>query len=259
MNQNEILHHPGQTTDDVLLDEAVIGVNAKGEMQSWFHSGERPVRGQKNDKNLQYTNLNSKTKQFEIGETGTWIETFLTVDDYWLGWNHYPVQLIPSDGTDISQYDRPVSTCPSTLHEVRRVIDKKTMEAMDIYGLTNSSPAELTGLNRSWNHAPEISDPVGCEALGYEKRERAYKFDRQDEKMSFKILATKENPIVNLAIVISNWKNDNPEDVSLHLNGKSLRKGKDYKSGIETDTRGKNVLVLWLEYTSEVTNSFIIE
>lgn len=259
MNQNEILHHPGQTTDEVLLDEAVIGANTIGETQSWFHSGKAPLKGQKNDKNLQFTNLNSKTKQFEIGETGTWVETFLTVDDYWQGWNHYPVQLIPSDGTDISQYDRPVSTCPSTLHEVRRIIDKKTMEAMDIYGLTYNSPSGLTSLNRSWNHAPEVSDANRCISLGYEKRERAYKFDRQAEKMDFKIMSTEESPIANLAIVISNWKTANPKEVSLHLNGRLLTYGKDYKSGIETDTDGKNALVLWLEYSSIAPVSFIIE
>jgi hypothetical protein len=251
MNQNEILHHPGQTTDDVLLDETVIGANLKGETQSWYHSGKAFLKGQKNDKNLQYTNLNSGTKQFEIGEPGTWIETFLTVEDYWNGWNHFPVQLIPSDGTDISQYDRPVSTCPSTLHEVRRVIDKKTMEAMDIYGLTNKKITDLTPLNRSWNNAPEVSDVKGCISNGYEKRERAYKFTGQADEMSFKISATDEKPVENIALIINNWRTSNTDNLSLTLNGKLLTSGREYKKGIEIGTDGKYVLVLWLEYSSD--------
>ena len=143
MNQNEILHQPGQTTDDVLLDEAVIAADTDGETQSWFRSKSSTMKDLKNDKNLQFTNLNSRTKQFEIGETGTWVETFLSKDVYWNGWNHYPVQLIPSDGTAVLQYDRPASTCPSTLHEVRRVVDDKTIEAMNIYGLTNNTVESL--------------------------------------------------------------------------------------------------------------------
>jgi hypothetical protein len=269
MNQNEILHQPGQTTDNVLMNEAVIGANTKGETQSWYRSkpgsGNHPteISNQqnqvKNDKNLQFTNLNSKTKQFEIGEIGTWIETFILNDVYWNGWNHYPVQLIPSDGTCIYQYDRVVSSCPSTLHEVRRIIDHKTMEAMVIYGLTYNSPASLTSLNRSWNYAPEVAEVNGCISLGYEKRERAYKFTRHANAMSFKLLATEEKPVKNLAIVVSNWKSNIADDVSLTLNGMSLISGKDYRKGIETDTDGKNVLVLWLEYSSNESTSIRIQ
>lgn len=259
MNQNEILHHPGQTTSDVLFDEAVIGVDINGETRSWYHSKEVAQPERRAEMNLQFTNLKSKTKQFEIGEIGTWIETFLTVDDYWNGWNHYPVQLIPGDGTDISQYDRPSSTCPSTLHEVRRTIDKKTIEAMVLYGLTLSDPEGLTGLNRSWNYAPEISDVNGCISHGYEKRERAYKIKRVADEMRFKILATEEKPLANLAIIIYNWGNNNADDLSLTLNGRSLYPGKDYRKGIELDTEGENVLVLWLEYSSTGTTTFLIQ
>jgi len=259
MNQNEILHQPGQTTDDVLLDEAVIVANTEGETQTWYRSKHEPSNDLKGDKNLQFTNLNSMTKQFEIGEIGTCVKILLSRDNYWYGWNHYPVQLIPSDGTEVSQYDRPASTCPTTLLEVRRIIDNKTMEAMDIYGLTFDTPASLTSLNRSWNSAPEVADVNGCISLGYEKRERAYKFTRQDDAMSFKILATNEKPVSNLALVISNWKSNKADDISLTLNGKVLIPGKDFRKGIETDTDGKNELVLWLEYSSNDTTTFLIQ
>jgi hypothetical protein len=274
MNQNEILHQPGQTTEDVLLDEAVIVANAKGETQSLYRSKpdslmdlrgltgiarQQRYKQLKNDKNLQFTNLNSKTKQFEIGEIGTWVQTFLAEDVWWKGWNHYPVQLIPSDGTVVYQYDRIASSCPSTLNEVRRIIDKKTMEAMDIYGLTYKSPAGLTSLNRSWNYAPEVSDATGCISLGYEKRERAYMFTRNSDSMRFKIMATKEKPIENISLVIGNWKYNDIEDVSVTINGNLLSSGKDYRKGLETDPDGNNVLVLWLEYSSYETVSLIIQ
>jgi hypothetical protein len=187
MNQNEILHQPGQTTADVLMDNAVILANSEGETQKWYRSKAEPGKRLFEEMNLQYSNLNSKTKQFEIGEVGSWISGWLANDVSWYGLNHYSVQLIPSDGTVVYQYDRPSSTCPTTLGEVRRKIDNKTIEAMNIYGLTNNTVENLTNLNRSWNYAPEVSEDIGCISLGYEKRECAYKFRMQNDTMSFSL------------------------------------------------------------------------
>ena len=54
--------------------------------------------------------------------------------------------------------------------------DGNNIEAMVMYGLTDKQPGALTALNRSWNFAPEVTDTNGCVSLGYEKRERAFKF-----------------------------------------------------------------------------------
>ncbi|MCK4820437.1 hypothetical protein KA005_32025, partial [bacterium] len=86
-------------------------------------------------------------------------------------WNHYPVQLIPSDGTRTVLHDRTASFCPSTFKEFRRRVDEKTIEAMQIYGLTKLKPEELLSLNRFWNFTPQIIITSGREALEYHKAE----------------------------------------------------------------------------------------
>lgn len=259
MNQNEILHQPRQTTDDVLLDNAVIVANTDGNTQTWYRSKKEPSNDLQGERNLQFTNLNSKTKQFEIGEIGTWVQTFLEKDVYWVGWNHYPVQLIPSDGTVIYQYDRPASTCPTTLHEVRRIIDKKTMEALDIYGLTNSSPDSLTRLNRSWNYAPKIKDEIGCTSLGYMKSEKAYYFSKNADKMYFNIAATKEMPLENPSLVFKNWGKKNVKKIVVKINGRIMSDNAGLKKGIELDTDGIPMLVIWLKFSSEKSINMAIE
>jgi hypothetical protein len=273
MNQNEVLHHPGQTTEDVLLNDAVILGNENGELQTWYRHSKEPGRTLEGNKNLLYTNLNSSTKQFQIGEIGTDIRTHLRQDLYWNGWDHYPAQLIPSDGTRVHRYDRTVvpnrmipsdgtyiyrydraaSTCPSTFMEFRRKIDAATTEAMQIYGLTQSRPEELTPLNRSWNFAPRIIVKSGCVGLEFNKGEKAYYLRQEAEILQFQIMATKNSPIVNPAFVIKNFDGDS-DNVEVKINDHQV----DWKRGIELDTGGHPMLVIWIEYRSESSTDFKI-
>jgi hypothetical protein len=246
MNQHEVLSHPGLTTEDVLLDDAVTTSNEYGETQTWYRS--KPVSATDN-KNMQYINLNSHSKQFQIGEVGTRITLDLHREVYWTGWNHYPVQLIPSDGTAINQNDRPTSRCPATFREVRHQLDEKTVEAMQIYGLTKARPDDLTALNRSWNFPPEIMIESGCSSLGYQKNEKAYHLVKEGDSMKFRILATEESPVVNPAFVIKNWENNNMDNIELKINNQVLT-NTEHKIGLETDTDGSFMLIIWLKYTT---------
>lgn len=255
LNQNEILHQPGQTTDDVVYDAAVIIASTDGETETRYHSVPERRKLPKNW-NLQYLNLKSETKQFQIGEIGARSHTILHSDTYWRGWNHYPVQLIPSDGTRIHAYDRPASTCPATFYELQHK-DGQNIEAMVMCGLTNKKPEELTSLNRSWVFAPEVVDITGCKSHGYRKQERAFMFTAQDNAARFKIMATKEQPLENPAFVIANWSG-NDANISLKMNGEAKTRGSDYEVGIEVDTDGTYALVIWMEYSSTETVSFEI-
>jgi len=253
LNQNEVLHQPGQTTEDVLHDAAVIITNTDGETQARHRSAPQPKKLAANW-NLQYLNLKSETRQFEIGEVGAWSQTFLHSDVYWRGWNHYPVQLIPSDGTRVDRYDRPASSCPATMHELRHE-DGNNIEAMVMYGLTDKQPAALTRLNRSWNFAPAVVDCQGCQYHGYEKRERAFKFSRSNDVVAFTIRATPNRPLENPAFVVANWGGNN-SSVSLKIGGQTKVRGADYKTGIELDTDGGYTMVIWMPWSSTETVSF---
>jgi hypothetical protein len=260
MNQNELLHQPGQTTEDLLPDGAITVANTDGETQTWYHSRPVPSNPLTGDGrgNLQYMNLKGTTRHFEIAEAGGgWVESFLHFPEwpaFWTGWNHYPVQLIPSDGTVAVQYDRPVSTCTTTLHEIRRRIDDSHLEAMNLYGLTRDSVTALTPLNRSWNFAPTVSAMSGCIGSGYEKRERAFLFTRQEKEMTFTIKASDINPLYNPAFVIRNW-NDGTEAV-LKVNGVQWNPGPDFRRGVIIDTDGASTLVVWMRYSSVVKTEF---
>lgn len=243
MNQNEILHHPGQLTEELLYDDAVYTGNPAGELKAHRRLEARKAR---EEMNLLYTNLNASTKQFQIGEVGTRIDIHLYDDLWWNGWNHYPSQLIPSDGTVAFLYDRGGSSCPSTFREVRHKLDDTTTEAMQIYGLTQKQPSELLGLNRYWNFHPEISDVRGSEYIGFVKAERAYYLSRNDVSgLFFKVMASKDSPVVNPAFVIKNFAGD-AERLEVLING--VRK--TVEKGTETDEDGNVNLVVWMEYES---------
>jgi hypothetical protein len=243
LNQNEILCHPGQAPEDVMHNDAVIQANPSGQTRTIDRSSPPAKRGD-GDWNLQLINLKGQTKQFQIGEIGAWSQTFLNNDVYWRGWTHYPVQLIPSDGTRTVTYDRPSSTCPATFHELRHS-NGNNIEAMVMYGLTDKQPVELTALNRSWNFAPGVTDVAGCEFRGYEKRERAFKFKKTGAAVAFTVRATREQPLENPAFVIANWGRPN-SNVSLQINGQTKTRGTDYRAGIEVDPDGTHTLVIWL-------------
>ncbi|MEI7729140.1 MAG: LamG domain-containing protein [Verrucomicrobiota bacterium] len=253
LNQNEILCHPGQATEDVMNDAGVIIANTDGETVT-INRSDAPPKKRVGNWNLQYVNLKGQTKQFEIGEIGAWSQTFLHNEIYWRGWDHYPVQLIPSDGTRVHTYDRPASTCPATMHELRHK-DGNNIEAMVMYGLTDKQPGELTALNRSWNFAPAVTGTNGCVFLGFEKRERAFRFLKTAGRVTFTLGASQNQPLENPAFVIANW--GNPDNhVSLKINGQTKTRGTDYRAGIEVDTDGTYTLVLWLALSATEPVSF---
>ena len=147
-------------------------------------------------------------------------------------------------GGSPSIIDRPSSSCPATFHELRYT-DGNNIEAMVMYSLTDKQPDELTSLNRSWNFAPAVTDTKGCDSLGYEKRERAFKFAKTTGPVAFTLRASKEQPLENPAFLIANWGSPD-SSVTLKINGQAKTQGVNYRSGIEVDTDGSYTLVLWL-------------
>lgn len=254
-HMSDMLCHPGQATEDVLNDAGVITANTDGETMTIYRSDEPSIKRVGNW-NLQLVNLKGATKQFQIGEIGAWSQTLLHKEVYWRGWSHYPVQLVPSDGTRVNSYDRPSSACPATFHELRHP-NGNNIEAMVMYGLTDKQPGELTALNRSWNFAPAVTETKGCVSLGYERRERAFKFTKTGEAVAFTVQATREQPLENPAFIIAHW--DGPEsNAALKINGQAKVRGVDYRSGIEINTDGAYTLVIWMPWSATETVSFAV-
>jgi len=110
-------------------------------------------------------------------------------------------------------------------------------------------------LNRSLNFAPAVTDTNGCVSLGYEQRERAFKFVKTAGPLGFTLRASKERPLENPAFVIANWGSPD-SSVSLKINGQAKTRGVDYRAGIEVDTNGTYALVLWLPLSATKPVSF---
>ena len=123
-----------------------------------------------------------------------------------------------------------------------------------MYGLTDKQPDELTSLNRSWNFTPAVTDTKGCDSLGYQKRERAFKFAKTTGPVAFTLRASKEQPLENPAFLITNWGSPG-SSVTLKINGQAKTQGVDYRSGVEVDTDGSYALVLWLPLSTTETVS----
>lgn len=256
MNQNEILHHPNQRSKELFMGDAVVLGNEKGEVQRWFRGRDRPDREISGACNLLYTNLKSGTKQFQIGRIGTRIDVELHKEVWWRGWDHYPVQLIPSDGTANVKYDKPASSCVSTFREHRKHFDNGITEAMQIYGLTRKQPEELRNLNRSWNFAPDM-EPLDdtCEYIVYKKSEKAYHIASKSERVRFRIKASQDKPLENPAFVFKNFEGEIGE-LSLSVNGKVIE---NPKFGVEFNDEGKRDLAIWFKYSADKSVDFEIK
>jgi hypothetical protein len=63
-----------------------------------------------------------------------------------------------------------------------------------------------------------------------------------------------ENP----AFIIANWGSPD-SSVTLKINGEAKTQGVDYQAGIEVDTDGSYVLVLWLPLSTTETVSFEVD
>ena len=109
----------------------------------------------------------------------------------------------------------------------------------------------MAPIAKSWLHAPELKlSDSGYTSAGFNRPERAYELTcakaGQPTPLSFKLQASKDAPVVNLALIINGWGSDG---ASLTLNGKKVPQGKDFRvghrAGFQTDD-----LIVWLRAES---------
>ena len=262
--QNEMLNQPGTRPEDNISYNAITISNLDGKTETWNYSLGKTFRkepaGEVNtlmrEMNLVYMNLNSDYKHFNIGEDGshwrrlTQWQSMRLAPGYskFNAWNHYPVGLLPSDGTVATGNDRTSSSCLGNLYGLEHSLDDGRTEAYNIYGMTNLPVSELKILNRSWNTAPQLMDISGGESSTYDKRQRAYVILKESDKLSFELNGSEESPILNPCFVIKNWGNKSL--AHLDINGKKQAVDNSFRQGIIRDTDGTKTLVIWLRQQS---------
>ncbi len=75
-------------------------------------------------------------------------------------------------------------------------------------GMLNEKPADLIPLASSWLNPPGLVALSGCESSGYDRSQRAFLVSALEKKLSLRVEATTESPIVNPCFVIKNWRTE---------------------------------------------------
>jgi hypothetical protein len=159
-------------------------------------------------------------------------------------WNHWPVAMIASQGKSSLFPDR---LTHSALAAADNAIDHGNMV---MYGFTDKPISTLVPLARSWCNPPSVSDTEGFKSDGYDKEQRAYIFSNKNRDnpsmLEFKLNATTDSPIVNPAFVIKGW---GKKDAELKINGRTIKRGKDFRFGHCRTSEGLD-LIVWLKAQS---------
>lgn len=259
-----VLNQPGEKAEDNVKLAAVTMANMKGEMRThtwdpWPSNGRvaAPFTNALPGANIYMVNLKSKSKPFYIYEPGTRIIPYggglrELRKEYsrFPTWNHWPVSQPPSDGRYALAPDR-VSSSAITSPEPPMTRRKGGVEGRFIMGLTNKSVGQLAPLSRSWLKPAELK--VKGRAFnnkGYSRNQRAYILSRNPahlpQSLELELAASGDSPIVNPAFVIEDWGEN---DVSLKLNGKEIRTGRNFRYG-HRHTLESSDLIVWINTES---------
>lgn len=240
-----LLNEPGTKPEDNIELEACTLLNMKGEQKSYSWEKGYPVYDLP-EANIQFVHFKSEYKPFLIFREGGEFDVFnLEVRpeySHFPWWNHWPVAQIASDGRSAFAPDR-------TAHSSLSWGDPNGEAAL--YGMTNKDPKTLVTLARSWNYPPELFVKGNdWQYKGYDYTQRAYTLDAKtaSAELSFNIKASKQKPLVNLALVLNNW---DPGNLVLKVNGSTVNDSKSFRHGVEYDIEGHPSVIVWIQHSSE--------
>ncbi len=247
------LNEPGTKPEDNVELEACKLYNMKRESKSYTWEHGYP-EFDLDEANIQLINFKSEYKPFIIFREGGGFEVFnLEVRpeySHFPWWNHWPVAQIISDGRSANAPDR---TSHSSISW-----GNPNGEAA-IYGMTNDPDNILVDLARSWNNPPEIElKSKGFKYQGYDYRQRAYvmESDSNPSDLEFILRASENSPLINMALVIDNWKGKN---IKLFIDGKEVPEGKDFRYGFEYDVTGKMKAIIWIKKKTEKDTNILVK
>lgn len=253
----QFLSQPGTTCLDTVNLQAVTVANLNGDVHKLTWSGSNGVpENPLDDSSISLINFKSDYKVFlvypegvDIGMWGKDEQSPYTNDPFAGPWNHWPVSQMPSDGRYATSSDRLTHAAFGGGGDLTKLGN------MILYGLTNKPIKDLVPLGRFWNRAPHIEGLQGGQSQGFSKEQRAYLFQIDGDKLSFAINASQDQPVVNPCFVISGWGNRH-QAATIKVNGRACTQGPKFRQGIETDTNGKPLLVVWLDFQSTRPTTF---
>jgi len=264
---------PGKYPDDVIEREAVSLVNMSGDVQkySWDDDLEKEMPEPKGA-NMSFVNLKSKYRPFIIVPPGpvktvegTWDSPFFRtyaakmaragnrpdpVPSVYGWWDHWPVAQVPGDGRWVITPDRPSHFNLTTFVQWEDYeYTENTRTRIMLQGMTDKEADKLVPLAKSWIYPAELK-VTGNEFIseGYNFRERAYIVNckKVGNKFECKLTASAKSPLINPAFVIKNWGD---RDVELKIDGRKIKRGKNFRFGHRHRIEGSD-LIVWLKTES---------
>jgi len=239
-----LLDEPGTRPEDNVELEAATLMNMKGESKTYSWENGYPVYDL-DDANIQIVNLKSEYKPYIIFRDGGGWEVFnLEVRpeySHFPWWNHWPVAQISSDGRSAYATDR-------AAHSSLSWGDPNGDAAL--YGMTNNDPEDLVMLAKSWNFPPALKvDGSAIVSKEYEYTQRAYVCSTESKTgdLSYSLEANENSPIYNPAFLFRNWE---PLNIGLTVNGKEIQRGKDFRYSTEYDIDGNPTTIVWIKLKS---------
>lgn len=264
--------HPGQRPEDVLDADRILSVaNMKGETKTYgWEEGKASyncptIEGA----NIQITYLDSRFNPFLVlhdregkNDRGGNGPAILRVGgDGWsehspFPWrNHWPVTQVPVFGRYAQAADRPAHTWTATQASAPYETTGQSMTKIMLCGMTDRPIEALLPLARSWLRPPElVFETDAFVSEGYDQAQRAYvlacRTSGDPDHLSFRIDASTDSPMVNLALVVREW---GERGVKLTLDGELIPRGERFRWGHRQRLDGAD-LVTWirLEATSTV-------
>jgi hypothetical protein len=224
---------PGQSPEDILEVEALTLANMQGQTHTYsWKDGIPPYFPKPDGANVQLVNMKSKYKPFIVFEPGSRIDKYI--------WSR------PRGGRS----HLPGGPLTSGIPVISKGKKKDSYEAVALYGMTPERITELLPLAKSWIQPPQLKlTNSEFESEGFDKFQRAYILARRARNAStlkIELLGTSESPVVNPAFVIKNWGSQN---VDLKIDGKQMKRGRDFRFGHRNSLEGKD-LVVWIQFQS---------
>ena len=245
--------HPEQMVSEVVEDGWVTVANIEGETDTLKYCSDPKPREHPDDLLMQRYNFKAENKPWIVFEKGSHMRHVndrrfkhgVDTLDAPGSCNHWPVGQAACDGRTVQAADRPTHCCgfPITSPPVHQKDGRSWWHGL--YGMGDVSMDELVYVAKSYNNAPELKiKSSGFESEGFNKGQRAYMIERKGngDKLSMKIQASKESPVFNPAFVVDNW---DKESLTLTLDGKEIKPGKDFRTGVYHDLE-KSQVNIWI-------------
>jgi len=250
-----VLNQPSTRPEDNIALAAITLANLDGQSIDYLWTAEgAPPFGDLTGACIQVIHLNAKHRPFTIvPPEGAAITPYRghAPNSHFNCWDHWPVSMDKNWTRVVKGFDRPSHTSLSHVTWPAWRETETSSTRLLLNGMTEKAARDLVPLARSWLHPPRLEllegKAAGAENIGYDPAQRAYVLTMRKPgmpaRLTFRVNATKESPLINPAIVVKGW---GCFGAALAINGKAIEKGEGFRLGHCPGFDSQD-LILWIK------------